>query len=144
MTWSSHGGDYEDGCLLGCSGVLTGLCLTTFDGSGPAPTSGRSIINNRPDDGGSTDLWTGGKLLPVYTALQPRRQPSSRNTQFVRKKMIFRMQTCVKFNLTAIALLLMILQFHRQYRTNFNAGVFIYLYRYVYVGCVRLTHGGCL
>jgi hypothetical protein len=32
---------------------------------------------HRPDDGGSTDLWNVGKLIPVYTALQPRRQPSS-------------------------------------------------------------------
>jgi hypothetical protein len=31
----------------------------------------------RPDDGGSKDLWNVGKLLPDYTALQPRRQPSS-------------------------------------------------------------------
>jgi hypothetical protein len=29
------------------------------------------------DDGGSKDLWNFGKLLPDYTALQPRRQPSS-------------------------------------------------------------------
>jgi hypothetical protein len=26
---------------------------------------------DRPDDGGSTDLWNVGKLTPVYTALQP-------------------------------------------------------------------------
>jgi hypothetical protein len=32
---------------------------------------------HRPDDGGSKDLWNVGKLLPDYTALQPRRQPSS-------------------------------------------------------------------
>jgi hypothetical protein len=30
-----------------------------------------------PDDGGSKDLWNAGKLLPDYTALQPRRQSSS-------------------------------------------------------------------
>jgi hypothetical protein len=30
-----------------------------------------------PDDGGSKDLRNDGKLLPDYTALQPRRQPSS-------------------------------------------------------------------
>jgi hypothetical protein len=29
-----------------------------------------------PDDGGSKYLWNVGKLLPDYTALQPRRQPS--------------------------------------------------------------------
>jgi hypothetical protein len=32
---------------------------------------------NTDDDGGSKDLWNAGKLLPDYTALQPRRQPSS-------------------------------------------------------------------
>jgi hypothetical protein len=30
-----------------------------------------------PDDGGCKDLWNGGKLLPDYTTLQPKRQPSS-------------------------------------------------------------------
>jgi hypothetical protein len=30
---------------------------------------------HRPDDGGSKNLWNVGKLLPDYTALQPRRQP---------------------------------------------------------------------
>jgi hypothetical protein len=30
---------------------------------------------HRTDNGGSTDLWIGGKHIPVYTALQPRRQP---------------------------------------------------------------------
>jgi hypothetical protein len=33
-------------------------------------------IAHRPDDGGSKDLWNVGKLLPDYTALQPRRRPS--------------------------------------------------------------------
>jgi hypothetical protein len=32
---------------------------------------------HRPDDGGSKDFWNVGKLLPDYSALQPRRQPSS-------------------------------------------------------------------
>jgi hypothetical protein len=40
------------------------------------PSSGRRVTH-RPDDGGSTDLWNVGKPVPVYTALQPRRQPSS-------------------------------------------------------------------
>jgi hypothetical protein len=31
----------------------------------------------RPDDGSSKVLWNVGKFLPDYTALQPRRQPSS-------------------------------------------------------------------
>jgi hypothetical protein len=34
-------------------------------------------FHQRPDDGGSTDLWNVGKLIPVYTVLQPTRQPSS-------------------------------------------------------------------
>jgi hypothetical protein len=32
---------------------------------------------DRPDDGGSKDLWNFGKRLPDYTVLQPRRQQSS-------------------------------------------------------------------
>jgi hypothetical protein len=34
-------------------------------------------MTHHADDGGSKDLWNVGKLLPDYTALQPRRQPSS-------------------------------------------------------------------
>jgi hypothetical protein len=33
--------------------------------------------DDRPDDGGSKDLWNVGKLLPDYMVLQPRRQQSS-------------------------------------------------------------------
>jgi hypothetical protein len=42
---------------------------------------------HRLGDGGSKDVWNVGKLLPDYTALQPRRQPSShksRRTYIVR------------------------------------------------------------
>jgi hypothetical protein len=53
--WAPHGGDYEDGCLLGCIAVYTGISLPTFQRSVLPPSSGR---------------WL------VYTALQPRRQPS--------------------------------------------------------------------
>jgi hypothetical protein len=49
--WDFHGGEYEYDCLLGCS--------------------------DRPEDGDNKDLWNVGKLLPGYTALQPRIQPSS-------------------------------------------------------------------
>jgi hypothetical protein len=46
-----------------------------------APSSGRrvscTLLTRRPDDGGSKHLWNVGKLLPDYTAQQPRRQPSS-------------------------------------------------------------------
>jgi hypothetical protein len=34
-------------------------------------------MTHRPGDGGSKDLWNVGKLLPDFTALQSRRQPSS-------------------------------------------------------------------
>jgi hypothetical protein len=44
--WGSHSGEYEDGCLLGCSAVYSG---------------------RRPDDGGSKDLRNVGKVLPDYT-----------------------------------------------------------------------------
>jgi hypothetical protein len=33
--------------------------------------------SDHPDDGGSKYLWNISKHLPDYTALQPRRQPSS-------------------------------------------------------------------
>jgi hypothetical protein len=36
-----------------------------------------SRLTHRPDDGGSKQLRNVGKLLPDYTAQQPRRQPSS-------------------------------------------------------------------
>jgi hypothetical protein len=32
---------------------------------------------HRPDGGGSSGLWNVGRIVPNYTALQPRRQPSS-------------------------------------------------------------------
>jgi hypothetical protein len=56
--WGPHGGEYEDDRLLGCSDVQSGRSLPT--------------MTHRPDDGGSKDLWNDGKLLPDYTALQPK------------------------------------------------------------------------
>jgi hypothetical protein len=41
-----------------------------------------SLQHQGPDDGGSKYFWNVGKLLPDYTALQPRRQPS----QYLRRK----------------------------------------------------------
>jgi hypothetical protein len=85
MAWGSHGGEYEDGCLLGCSAMKTGMSLPTFQRSVLLPSSERFPARgfiHRPDDGGSTDLWNVGKLVPVYTALQPRRQPSSTSSMF--------------------------------------------------------------
>jgi hypothetical protein len=42
---------------------------------GHHPPAG-GAMTHRPDDAGSTDFRNVGKLIPVYTALQPRRQPS--------------------------------------------------------------------
>jgi hypothetical protein len=52
----SHGGVYEDGCLLGYSALMMEV---------------------------SKYLRNAGKLLPDYTALLPRRQPSSTVIKFV-------------------------------------------------------------
>jgi hypothetical protein len=53
--WCSHGGEYEEGCLLGCSAMQSGRSLPTF--------------THHPDDGGNKDLWNVGKLLPDYMVL---------------------------------------------------------------------------
>jgi hypothetical protein len=45
-------------------------------------------LHHSPGDGGSTDLWNVGKLLPDCTALQPRRQPSSWNYIFIRENIL--------------------------------------------------------
>jgi hypothetical protein len=37
----------------------------------------RPLLTHRPDDGCSKHFWNIGQLLPDYTALHPRRQPSS-------------------------------------------------------------------
>jgi hypothetical protein len=62
--WVSHGGECEVGCLLGCNTVSSVRSLPTFQRYLLPPSSG-------PDYGGSK------YLPPDYTALQPRRQPSS-------------------------------------------------------------------
>jgi hypothetical protein len=57
----------------------------------------RARLVHRPHDGGSKDLWKVSKLLPHYTALQPRRQPSSlwrgvvlhAKSSFIRVKTVF-------------------------------------------------------
>jgi hypothetical protein len=41
-------------------------------------------LTHRPDDGGGKALWNVGKLIPVYTALQPRVQPSSKVVRLTR------------------------------------------------------------
>jgi hypothetical protein len=41
MIWGSHGGEYEDGCLLGCSAVWTGIKLPVFQRFLLPPSSGR-------------------------------------------------------------------------------------------------------
>jgi hypothetical protein len=40
MNWGSHGSEYEDGCLLGCSTMQTGMGLPTFQRSVLPPSSG--------------------------------------------------------------------------------------------------------
>jgi hypothetical protein len=54
-----------------------GRALPCWTCSPLCPWISRARLTHRPDDGGSTDLRNAGKLIPVYTALQPRRQPSS-------------------------------------------------------------------
>jgi hypothetical protein len=54
------------------------MSLPTFQRSVLPPPSGWWDIHH-PNDGGSTDLWNVSKLIPVYTALKPRRQPSSQS-----------------------------------------------------------------
>jgi hypothetical protein len=62
--WGSHGGEYVDGCLLGCSAVWSGSSSPAFQ---------KSLLLTS-----SAWLpWWWGRLLPDYTAVQPRRQPSS-------------------------------------------------------------------
>jgi hypothetical protein len=58
------------------------------------------LHHHRPDDGGSKDLWNVDKFLPDYTALQPRRQPSSDSPPW--KPQILKRLMCVHiiFNLS--------------------------------------------
>jgi hypothetical protein len=92
--WNSqiHSSLYcEDGCLLGCSTMWNGkftsisevltasiiramskLCMAYL-----SPWVSRVWLTHHPDDGSSKDIWNFGKLRPVYTVLQSRRQPSS-------------------------------------------------------------------
>jgi hypothetical protein len=60
-------------CLLGCSAVYLVEVYQLFRG----PCCLHHQGDEWPDDGGSRNLWNVGTLLPDYTALQPRRQPSS-------------------------------------------------------------------
>jgi hypothetical protein len=41
--WGSHAGEYEDGCVLGCSAVKSGRSLPTFQRSLLPPSSGRWV-----------------------------------------------------------------------------------------------------
>jgi hypothetical protein len=72
-----HTANHSSGAGAGfnCSfAVVWAICWTYFPS--PLPFSVRGFPRH-PDGGGSTDLWNAGKLIPVYTALQPRRQPPS-------------------------------------------------------------------
>jgi hypothetical protein len=65
LVLGSHSDEYKDGCLLGCrlvqvyqiSEVCTAYIIRT--------------MNCRPDDKGSMELWNFGKLVQLYTVLQP-------------------------------------------------------------------------
>jgi hypothetical protein len=80
-SWSSFNKNTRDGCELRTSWFLVrwaqeiqaSYLLSRIWGS----HGGWYDMSHRPDDGGSKVLWNVGKLLPDYTALQPRRQPSS-------------------------------------------------------------------
>jgi hypothetical protein len=53
-------------------GVIVGLEVLTAVG-----VDCNAVFLSPPDDGGTSDLRKTGKLVPDYTVLQPRRQPSS-------------------------------------------------------------------
>jgi hypothetical protein len=54
--------------------VVAPCCLVVFLQRFIGPCC---LAMSRPDEGGSKDLCNFGKLVPDYTVLQPRRQPSS-------------------------------------------------------------------
>jgi hypothetical protein len=59
----------EDGCLLGCSAVLSGRSVLTFQ---------RYLLPpSYPGDGGSMYLWNVGKLLPDYNGATTQKTASS-------------------------------------------------------------------
>jgi hypothetical protein len=64
----SHGGVYEDGCLLGCSGTLPSRSLPAFQRYLAASIiTALALMVEAASTSETSD----------YTALQPRRQPSS-------------------------------------------------------------------
>jgi hypothetical protein len=67
---------------------------------GPIP---RAQLTHRPDDGGSKDLWNVGKLLPDYTALQPRRQPSSYMVFFCKWHLLYELRPGNWYNRTTVS-----------------------------------------
>jgi hypothetical protein len=50
-------------------------------------------LHHQGDDGGRKYLWNVGKLLPDYTALQPRRQPSSYSPSWEPQILLFIMSS---------------------------------------------------
>jgi hypothetical protein len=68
---------YDDGCLLGCCEVSLEWVYRRFRGA--------CCLHHPSDNEGSKHLWNVGKLIPVYTKLQPRRQPSSYSPPWERK-----------------------------------------------------------
>jgi hypothetical protein len=45
MIWGSHGNEYEDSCLLGCSAMETGVSLPKFQRSILPPSSRWWLLN---------------------------------------------------------------------------------------------------
>jgi hypothetical protein len=74
MKWMSQNFDYS---TWNNNTVCMKMAVLWLSCSPFSLTIYRTQLTHRPDDGGSTDPWNIGKLTPVYTALQPRRQPSS-------------------------------------------------------------------
>jgi hypothetical protein len=70
---------YEKYCLIISAQleVLTAVSMKMAVFWVLAPLQCHHWGDNCPDDGGSTDLRNADKFLPVYKALQPKRQPSS-------------------------------------------------------------------
>jgi hypothetical protein len=61
-----------------------------------------NMTEDRPDDGGRKDLWNVGKLLPDYTVLQPRRQPSSYSPPWEPQILLWLILDCKKLTQNVI------------------------------------------
>jgi hypothetical protein len=80
---SSHGGEYEDQNLLGCTAVFLIECLPTFQRYVLPPSSGRLV------DGDSTYPWTVGRHSIKNMAVHPRRFWASDSQRFTIMVLLF-------------------------------------------------------